>query len=209
MNNIPSGMLIHEIFYPVIVLGPGKRVGIWVQGCSIHCNGCMSSDTWDFDDRFFLSFPTIIEKLKKYRDIGVNKLTISGGEPFDQSNELLFLLKNSRLLGFSDILVYSGYNFPFLLTKFQDHLDYIDVLISEPFQIESSNTKKWCGSDNQKIHLFSDNYEFDEFYLNNKNCYRANREIQIELIESKIFLIGIPHRDDIERIKLLIRKQIE
>lgn len=208
MNNPPAGMLIHQIFYPVIVLGPGKRVGIWVQGCSIHCDGCMSSDTWDFDEKCYLPFSSIFKRLKRYQNIGANKLTISGGEPFDQPIELLYLLKSARLLGYSDIFVYSGYDYSFLLSNFSIQLENIDVIISEPYQCNNSNNKMWCGSDNQKIHVLSDQYDFDEIFLNNKNCYGENRDIQIELIENNVFVIGIPHRNDVDRIKSLIRKEI-
>ena len=37
---------ISRIHYPVTTLGPGKRIGIWMQGCSIRCPGCISADTW-------------------------------------------------------------------------------------------------------------------------------------------------------------------
>ncbi|MCT5046402.1 radical SAM protein, partial [Pseudomonas aeruginosa] len=27
-------------------MGTGRRLGIWFQGCSIRCPGCISADTW-------------------------------------------------------------------------------------------------------------------------------------------------------------------
>ena len=40
---------INKAHYPVTVLGPGQRIGIWFQGCRIHCPGCVSQDTWAAD----------------------------------------------------------------------------------------------------------------------------------------------------------------
>lgn len=33
-------MYIARILYPVEVLGPGKRIGIWFCGCPRRCEGC-------------------------------------------------------------------------------------------------------------------------------------------------------------------------
>ena len=40
---------LNKAHWPVTVLGPGRRIGLWVQGCAIHCRGCVSQDTWPAD----------------------------------------------------------------------------------------------------------------------------------------------------------------
>ena len=40
---------LNKAHFPVTALGPGRRIGIWVQGCSIQCPGCVSLDTWKPD----------------------------------------------------------------------------------------------------------------------------------------------------------------
>lgn len=35
---------IGEIWYPVITLGYGKRLGIWFQGCQKNCMNCISPE---------------------------------------------------------------------------------------------------------------------------------------------------------------------
>lgn len=74
-------LLVNIIHYPVYTLGPGKRVGIWLQGCSIRCKGCMSSHTWEFDKNRAIKIEQVTNILKSF---GCKRLTISGGEPFDQ-----------------------------------------------------------------------------------------------------------------------------
>ena len=39
-------MLISRLAHPVTNLGHGVRAGIWTQGCTIGCPGCMARDTW-------------------------------------------------------------------------------------------------------------------------------------------------------------------
>lgn len=39
-------LYLSRIHFPVTTLGPGNRIGIWFQGCSIQCQGCVSVDTW-------------------------------------------------------------------------------------------------------------------------------------------------------------------
>ncbi|HAU1321526.1 TPA: radical SAM protein, partial [Legionella pneumophila] len=40
---------ISRVHFPVTTLGPGHRIGIWFQGCSIRCPGCISTDTWNIN----------------------------------------------------------------------------------------------------------------------------------------------------------------
>ena len=37
---------LSRVHFPVTTLGPGQRLGLWFQGCSIRCAGCISADTW-------------------------------------------------------------------------------------------------------------------------------------------------------------------
>ncbi len=37
---------LNRILHPVYNLGEGKRIGIWVQGCSLKCPNCISPDLW-------------------------------------------------------------------------------------------------------------------------------------------------------------------
>ena len=38
-------LALSRMHFPVTTLGPGNRIGIWVQGCTIRCPGCVSADT--------------------------------------------------------------------------------------------------------------------------------------------------------------------
>ena len=73
---------VSRLHYPVTTLGPGRRVGVWLQGCSIRCAGCISPDTWDSHVNL-----TSTEQLARALAVWspeADGLTVSGGEPFDQ-----------------------------------------------------------------------------------------------------------------------------
>lgn len=200
-----KGIFINHITYPVSVLGPGIRLGIWFQGCSIRCKGCMSEHTWDFDERYFLSYEDIEKKLEDYSRFIPEGVTISGGEPFDQIFGLEKLIKLLRKKDFKEILVYSGYSFDYLNLHYCKILSQIDLLICEPYQINTPNLKKWCGSDNQKIVTLSCSAKkrFDEEALNSINDSQ-DPHLQIDFYETKIMIIGIPRKDDLVKIKGIV-----
>ncbi len=95
--------------FPVTSLGPGRRIGIWFQGCTIHCPGCVSVDTWPLN-RGLTSVHELIQSLEPYLS-EAEGITISGGEPFLQMEALEDLLRQLRQYRTgSDILVYSGFS---------------------------------------------------------------------------------------------------
>ena len=99
---------ISRIHFPVTRLGPGRRVGIWVQGCSIRCPGCISVDTWA-QGRGRTGVSEVLEAIAPWISIA-DGFTISGGEPFDQSEALTTLLAGIRKLSAADILVFTGHS---------------------------------------------------------------------------------------------------
>lgn len=177
---------ISRIHYPVTTLGPGKRIGIWLQGCSIHCTGCISRDTWQFDVNM-----TTIDELKKVLKLWLPQcdgITISGGEPFDQEPALSELLEFLQPYNKS-ILLYSGYTFDVLESKKDIQKRNIDVLISEPFDHKESQTKRLLGSDNQKVHfLTSLGKDTFEKYLNKP----LEKKLDVQFTDDTVWMAGIP-----------------
>ncbi|MGL5641066.1 MAG: 4Fe-4S single cluster domain-containing protein, partial [Paraclostridium sp.] len=77
-----------------IVDGPGLRAVLWTQGCIHNCKGCHNSQTHDLLSGFEVDTSTIskeIEKLKLHRGV-----TLSGGEPFLQSEALAEVAKTCK-----------------------------------------------------------------------------------------------------------------
>ena len=89
-------MKVARILAPVHSLGPGERVCLWTQGCNKNCKGCVAPEMQpfigkDIDD---VSLGEVIIQAAKARNC--NGLTISGGDPFEQPEALLALLKTVR-----------------------------------------------------------------------------------------------------------------
>jgi anaerobic ribonucleoside-triphosphate reductase activating protein len=83
---------LNKIHYPVTALGPGRRIGIWFQGCSIGCPHCVSRDTWVADARYLVGVANILVLCRELSDADTSGVTISGGEPFEQPDALVELL---------------------------------------------------------------------------------------------------------------------
>lgn len=131
---------------------------IWTQGCNKRCKGCISPELQPFSGKEINEHVLgniIIQVARKSDCKGV---TISGGDPFEQPQSLLKLLKLLRR-EFDDILIYTGFELSEIQTGLLGKdamtcLDYLDVLIDGKY-IDELNFSNCVlrGSSNQKIHF--------------------------------------------------------
>ena len=144
-------MYIARILYPVHVLGPGKRVGIWFCGCNHNCPGCSNPELWQLQERYRTTLQTLMKLIGQICSTQeVDGFTLTGGDPFLQPEALKQLLPD--LQGFShDILVYTGYEYAQLQQSFPDILPHIGVLIDGKYMEERNTGVPLRGSDNQNI----------------------------------------------------------
>jgi anaerobic ribonucleoside-triphosphate reductase activating protein len=151
-------MYVARILYPVEVLGPGKRIGIWFCGCPHRCKGCSNPELWELDEKYRTNIDTIcllLSEIAKHNK--VEGITITGGEPFYQASELLALLPKVRTIS-DDILVYSGYTLA-ELRKFDESeqvLSQISCLVDGRYIEEQNNRRFFFGSNNQNVYVFMD-----------------------------------------------------
>ena len=188
-------MLIARILYPVEVLGPGKRIGIWVCGCNHRCPCCSNPELWEFDKSKDIDIDALFGIIKTlYCNNPVDGFTLTGGEPFDQENELMELLSMLKDLS-TDIIVYTGYTAKELLDKqspvVNAILKSIAVLIDGWYVDELNNNVFMRGSANQNIIILNDDYKsmYDNYFLNGTN------KIQNFKINSETISVGIHKRN--------------
>ncbi|WP_265296149.1 4Fe-4S cluster-binding domain-containing protein [Streptomyces sp. SHP 1-2] len=81
--------------YPLETLGPGPRLGVWFQGCTLACPGCMSRHTWDGRGGGARSVADVLELWSAALAAGARGLTVSGGEPLQQPEALAALLSGA------------------------------------------------------------------------------------------------------------------
>lgn len=150
-------MRIKRICYPVRVLGPGERLGIWVTGCSFGCPGCMSQELQDYNAGNQMEIPALMELIQKVPG-PVDGVTISGGEPFDQPGELNKLVKALCRQVTEDIIIYTGYTLQQLKERKCPDTDAvlsaIAVLVDGRYEKQKDDGKGLRGSSNQRIHIF-------------------------------------------------------
>lgn len=196
-------ILVNKAHYPVDVLGYGRRLGIWLQGCSIRCPSCCSKDTWDFDGDRGMDVESLVGWGTEVSSDGVDGITVSGGEPFDQPEALHHLLLafhdwiSKESLGF-DILVYSGYSESRLRRDFADHLSLIDALVVGPFRESEGGDKPYCGSDNQRMVSLS---PLGESRYGHDLAEKWKTGMQVSVDDEGVWMIGIPRPGDLKRIE--------
>ena len=187
-------MNIARILYPVEVLGPGRRIGIWVCGCRRGCKGCSNPELWERKAEYEVSIDEIMSLVERIASMNkVDGFTISGGEPMDQAEELSELV--IRLKEYSeDILIYTGYRIEQLQDRNDADTDRIltrvAVLIDGEYREEENTNVLLRGSANQRIFILSPVME---------NKYRdyletAHNQIQNFILRDGVVSVGIHKR---------------
>lgn len=147
-------LYLNRCNFPVTSLGFGRRVGIWLQGCSIGCQGCVVPETWEIRPEHTVALGTLVRAVEPWLN-EADGVTISGGEPFEQPEALEVLIAEIRLRSAGDVLVYSGFTWARLRRRFAKIVANIDVLISEPFIAGLRDGDRLRGSSNQQIHILT------------------------------------------------------
>lgn len=177
-----------------IVNGIGTRLSVFFQGCSHHCDGCFNPETWSFGDGNVFGrdeMVKVIETLEKPMYYGVS---ILGGEPFDQPDELwefmMFLdtlydeirygeyLAGIDNIRRKDIWIWTGYTYEELKNnkKANDILSLTDVLIDGPFMKDRlCPDEKYRGSSNQRVIDIRKTHDCNEIKLYDEEEYKARR----------------------------------
>ena len=82
-------MYIARILYPVKVLGPGNRIGIWFVGCHHRCKGCSNPELWKVDEKYFITIDQVEKLIRTVAaENEIDGFTITGGDPVEQADEL-------------------------------------------------------------------------------------------------------------------------
>jgi anaerobic ribonucleoside-triphosphate reductase activating protein len=150
--------------------GPGLRYTIWVQGCGIHCKGCSNTDTWDPHGGKDIDVDELVKDILSRKNL--DGVTITGGEPLDQSSAVTELCK--KLFGKISVFLTTGYIINQvhidILRKYHclahhsnptlrdrlNAIEYLDILCSGPFEADKICSGEWKGSSNQEIRYLTD-----------------------------------------------------
>lgn len=175
-------------------LGPGRRSVVWVQGCPLHCRGCLAPG-W-IPDRPANHVPAADLAVWLLVDPDVTGLTFSGGEPMAQAQALAAVARHARRIRDVSVVCFTGYR----LRHLRRHppfpgvaalLAEVDVLIDGPYIAARDDGRGLRGSANQYVHHLTDRHRDDDYRFGDRE---RTVEIRVRGDEdtAEVLLVGVP-----------------
>jgi anaerobic ribonucleoside-triphosphate reductase activating protein len=200
-------MQVAQIAFPVKVLGPGKRIGLWLQGCLKRCPHCIATQFLPLKGGASYPVEAVRDEILFYaRNFGASGVTISGGEPLLQWPALRLVLQQVKgtLTDFSSIL-FTGYKYTpsgkfHLLPSEQpaDIENLVDLLIDDEYVDDLNDGAFMKGSTNQTMHFTNTQFREEfETYVQDQNSTR-----RFQKLTGADFVAGMPPRGFARQLSL-------
>lgn len=142
------------VCYESIADAEGVATTIFFSGCFHQCEGCHSSQTWDFEYGKEVTDDLIADiRSEIIKRPFVKTIVLSGGDPFYSSKQVCEFLDKLNLPNYT-VWAYSGFKFHELINheKRSKLLKRCDYLVDGPFILQKRDiTLKFRGSSNQHI----------------------------------------------------------
>ncbi|MDR3185493.1 MAG: radical SAM protein [Christensenellaceae bacterium] len=128
-----------------MLYGPGKRVVIWVKGFFLKCEGCTNLHLWEREGGKDITATDLAALCLKD---GIDGITLHGGEPTEQHEELLPAI-NAIHEAWKTVILFTGYEIQELISdKQKEFLSCCDLIICVRFEIAKLNRRlHFRGSD--------------------------------------------------------------
>lgn len=171
--------------------GPGQRFAIWFQGCPLRCPECCNPQMLSFEGGTSWLLDALVEQIAAaQRNDGIEGITLLGGEPLAHAAGAAPLARSVQQLGLS-VMIFSGYVLEEIAQDASHDvaalLRYTDILVDGPYQRElPDTTRRWIGSQNQRIHFLTDKYQADD------SCWQQPDTLEIRLAEGELNINGFP-----------------
>lgn len=203
-----AALRVSRSHFPVTALGPGTRLGVWVQGCPLACKGCMALDTWAPDGGVAVDVDELVERWRDAVVRGATGLTVSGGEPLAQPEALLAFLEAARLVpagpgGEYDFLVFTGYEPDELDREQRSAAACADVLVTGRYEAAQPTELIWRGSANQRMVPQSELGR--RRYATIVEYRPADPAVQVRVDETGAWIVGVPRRGTLPGIDQALR----
>ena len=134
--------------------GPYIGVSLFLQGCLFHCKNCFNQSTWPLDGGKEFTEEVKKQFLSLISKEGVKRVSILGGEPMLQADELVVLLREVKKTYPSiKLWLWTGFTIPELETESQKEVISICDYIVDGRFVDSLRDRKlrFKGSSNQTI----------------------------------------------------------
>jgi len=160
---LTTSIRVHDIVPQSEIYGPGTRWVLWVQGCTMACEGCWNTETWSKRGGTLRTVESLLREIAETGEI--EGITILGGEPLQQAEPVLALIEGAGKLGFT-VMLYTGYEPHEFDGVMQACYDASDIAITGRYVAEQRDLGLlWRGSANQVIESPTGRYadlEFEE-----------------------------------------------
>ena len=135
--------------------GPGKRLLLFTQGCSLHCKGCVNKHLWQFGVGANITVEEVLGLCQ-----GVEGITLHGGEPLDQSEGVLEIVKALKSVG-KTVILFTGYQYKELSKSLQKRVwSLSDLVVSGRYIEEKRNIYlQFRGATNQRVYRHKGKYK--------------------------------------------------
>lgn len=173
----------------ITTLGPGVRYGLWVQGCTRACPGCISPDAQSLTGGYEMSIEALAREILETQ--GIEGITVSGGEPFLQQEALARLITMIRREKDLGVIVYTGFTYPEIAVT--ELAELCDAIIDGPYMKEKNDGRSLRGSSNQRLILLTQRYQ--------KTLRIGTPGRQVKMYraqEGSAVMVGVPSRSQMD-----------
>jgi anaerobic ribonucleoside-triphosphate reductase activating protein len=187
-------MRIGRIAAPITVLGPGRRAVLWVQGCTLACPGCASVDTWAANGGRELPVDDVVtELLDLVEQHALDGITVSGGEPFQQAEQVADVLAAVRAARPDlDTVVFTGYDAAVARRRSIRLARLTDILVAGRYDRTQPSDRPLVASANQKV------VTTDRGAARLREVSAAR--VQVAADQDDLFVVGLPQPGDLDRL---------
>ncbi len=187
---------LNKIQYPVYNLGEGKRIGIWVQGCNLECKGCVNKTLRSSKGGKSISVVDVFNWVASCQN-DFDGITISGGEPFQQYEQLIAFLHLVKTKTNLSVHCFSGYYLNELEKTFPDKLflKYIDTLADGRYIEEQHENTNIKGSINQTVYRIIEGVPIKEVNPSVSKKWSVNINN-----DNRIYMTGIPKMNELKNL---------
>ncbi len=184
---------LNRIQYPVYNCGKGKRIGIWVQGCSLSCKGCVSKTLQTKNGGKNIEIEYLVNEIIKVSH-EFTGITITGGEPFQQYHQLIAFCAYLKQYTDMEIYVFSGYYLEELYKLYPDKVfnRFIDYLMDGRYEQSKHDDLNVRGSENQNL------YKFENGVAVKQKEYFKSDKVGLKIDDdNQVYLSGIPKKGEL------------
>jgi anaerobic ribonucleoside-triphosphate reductase activating protein len=202
---------INQVAQPITALGPGLRIAVWVQGCHIHCDGCIATDTWLPTAGYEMEVGDLAGAIIEQIYAGhLSGLTISGGEPTEQADAVTELIDLTRK-GVSgipgreslDVLLFSGCQMEVVRDRFPQLWKQCDITVCGPYRSDLPRSGALVASSNQILTCVTELGVRRMAALDSQ----SSGQMQVVVDDGRVSFVGIPNPGDLTRVREALAKR--